>query len=95
MVRGASGRATGDPGTRATPGQVRICVHHRRPPPARGDTTGGVWSDGVHLTELGDIVLLQHTERLLAKHRVVEKLLDCPLLERDRALSVAYRPTAS
>ncbi|MFI6277864.1 GDSL-type esterase/lipase family protein [Streptomyces sp. NPDC050988] len=65
------------------------------------DTTGGVWSDGVHLTELGDTVLLQHTERLLAEHRIVEKLLDYPLLERDRALTVygplfaRYRPAAS
>lgn len=37
--------------------------------------TGGparLWSDGVHLTELGDTVLLQQTERLLAEHRIVE-----------------------
>ncbi|MET7487699.1 GDSL-type esterase/lipase family protein [Streptomyces sp. NPDC005538] len=65
------------------------------------DTAGGVWSDGVHLTELGDTVLLQHTERLLAEHRIVEKLLDYPLLERDRALTTyrpqfaRYRPAAS
>lgn len=31
-----------------------------------------LWSDGVHLTELGDTVLLQQTERLLAEHRIVE-----------------------
>ncbi|MEU9279977.1 GDSL-type esterase/lipase family protein [Streptomyces sp. NPDC048341] len=65
------------------------------------DQAGGVWSDGVHLTELGDTVLLQHTERLLAEHRIVDKLLDYPLLERDRALTAygplfaRYRPAAS
>ncbi|MEV6421688.1 hypothetical protein [Streptomyces sp. NPDC051662] len=47
--------------------------------------------DGVHLTELGDTVLLQQTERLLAEHRIVEKLLDYPLLERNAALT-AYGP---
>ncbi|MFF8786731.1 GDSL-type esterase/lipase family protein [Streptomyces sp. NPDC015125] len=51
----------------------------------------GLWSDGVHLTELGDTVLLQQTERLLAEHRIVEKLLDYPLLERHAALK-AYAP---
>ncbi|MGW0827830.1 hypothetical protein [Streptomyces sp. NPDC002845] len=40
-----------------------------------GEPTG-LWSDGVHLTELGDTILLQQTERLLADHRIVEKLLD-------------------
>ncbi|WP_033825812.1 MULTISPECIES: GDSL-type esterase/lipase family protein [unclassified Kitasatospora] len=55
------------------------------------DATGGVWSDGVHLTELGDTVLLQQTERLLAEHRIINKLLDYPLLERDQALT-AYGP---
>ena len=63
--------------------------------------TGGVWSDGVHLTELGDTVLLQQTEKLLTEHRVIDKLLDYPLLERDRALTVygplfaRYRLTSS
>ncbi|GIH69895.1 GDSL-type esterase/lipase family protein [Sphaerimonospora thailandensis] len=56
-----------------------------------GDEAGGVWSDGVHLTELGDTVLLQQVERLLAEHRIVDKLLDYPLLERDLALR-AYGP---
>jgi acetyltransferase-like isoleucine patch superfamily enzyme/lysophospholipase L1-like esterase len=51
----------------------------------------GLWSDGVHLTELGDTVLLQQTERLLAEHRIVEELLDYPLLEPDAALAV-YGP---
>ncbi|MEU1076194.1 MULTISPECIES: SGNH/GDSL hydrolase family protein [unclassified Streptomyces] len=37
-----------------------------------------LWSDGVHLTELGDTVLLQQAEQLLAEHRIVEKLLDVP-----------------
>lgn len=50
-----------------------------------------LWSDGVHLTELGDTVLLQQTEQLLAEHRIVEKLLDYPLMERDAALT-AYGP---
>ena len=64
-----------------------------------GDETSGVWSDGVHLSELGDTVLLQQTECLLAEHQVIDKLLDYPLLERDRALTVygqmlaRYRPT--
>ncbi|MGH3870051.1 MAG: GDSL-type esterase/lipase family protein [Pseudonocardiaceae bacterium] len=65
------------------------------------DETSGVWSDGVHLGELGDTVLLQQAERLLAEHRVIEELLDYPLLERDRALTTygplfaRYRPTDS
>ncbi|MFJ2478399.1 GDSL-type esterase/lipase family protein [Streptomyces sp. NPDC087659] len=50
-----------------------------------------VWSDGVHLTELGDTVLLQQTERFLAEHRIVDRLLDYPRLERDRALQI-YGP---
>ncbi|MER0477236.1 SGNH/GDSL hydrolase family protein [Streptomyces sp. Edi2] len=37
---------------------------------------GALWSDGVHLTELGDTVLLQRAEQLLAEHRIVEELLD-------------------
>jgi acetyltransferase-like isoleucine patch superfamily enzyme/lysophospholipase L1-like esterase len=56
-----------------------------------GDETSGVWSDGVHLSELGDTVLLQQAEHLLAEHGVIDKLLDYPLLERDRALT-AYGP---
>ncbi|MFJ7280801.1 SGNH/GDSL hydrolase family protein [Kitasatospora sp. NPDC098663] len=56
-----------------------------------GHEEPGLWSDGVHLSELGDTVLLQQTERLLAEHRVVEKLLEYPLLERDLAVTV-YRP---
>ncbi|PIB11817.1 hypothetical protein B1C81_00895 [Streptomyces sp. HG99] len=65
------------------------------------DQAGRVWSDGVHLTELGDTVLLQHAERLLAEHRIVEMLLDYRLLERDCAQTVygpifaRYRPTTS
>lgn len=61
--------------------------------------TNGVWSDGVHLSELGDTVLLQQAEHLLAENRVVDKLVDYPLLERDRArtaygpLFAQYRPT--
>ncbi|MGW3929456.1 GDSL-type esterase/lipase family protein [Streptomyces microflavus] len=60
-----------------------------------------LWSDGVHLTELGDTVLLQQTERLLAEHRTVEKLVDYPLLERDAALTTygpmfaPYRPAGA
>ena len=63
------------------------------------DGTNGVWSDGVHLSELGDTVLLQQAERLLAEHRVIDRLLDYPLLERDRAVATygslfaRYRPT--
>ncbi|MGC4916297.1 SGNH/GDSL hydrolase family protein [Streptomyces albogriseolus] len=37
-----------------------------------------LWSDGVHLTELGDTVLLQQVEQLLAEHGIIEELLDCP-----------------
>jgi hypothetical protein len=56
-----------------------------------GDETSGVWSDGVHLSELGDTVLLQQAEHFLTQHRVIDKLLDYPPLERDRALT-AYGP---
>ncbi|MFI1648244.1 GDSL-type esterase/lipase family protein [Streptomyces avidinii] len=59
--------------------------------PADGQDLGGLWSDGVHLTELGDTVLLQQAEKLLAEHRIVNKLLDYPLMERDAALA-AYGP---
>lgn len=68
---------------------------------ATGDRASGLWSDGVHLTELGDTVLLQQAERLLAEHRITDKLQDYPLLERDRALTEygrlfsRYRPDAS
>ncbi|MFE2639441.1 GDSL-type esterase/lipase family protein [Streptomyces scopuliridis] len=55
--------------------------------PAIADNPVGLWSDGVHLTELGDTILLQQTERLLAEHRIIDKLLDYPLLERDAALT--------
>lgn len=63
-----------------------------------GDETNGVWSDGVHLSELGDTVLLQQAERLLTEQRVIDNLLDYPVLERDRALTAygslfaRYRP---
>ncbi|MFJ4003832.1 GDSL-type esterase/lipase family protein [Streptomyces sp. NPDC090023] len=69
--------------------------------PADGDDRSGLWSDGVHLTELGDTVLLQQAERLLAEHRIVDKLLDYPLMERDAALAAygplfsRYRPAAA
>jgi acetyltransferase-like isoleucine patch superfamily enzyme/lysophospholipase L1-like esterase len=62
------------------------------------DAAPGVWSDGVHLSELGDTVLLQQAERFLAEQRVVESLLDYPLLERTAAqatyghLFAAHRP---
>jgi acetyltransferase-like isoleucine patch superfamily enzyme/lysophospholipase L1-like esterase len=55
------------------------------------DGTTGVWSDGVHLSELGDTLLLQQTEQFLADHRVIEALLDYPLLRRDDALAT-YGP---
>ncbi|MEU4586579.1 GDSL-type esterase/lipase family protein [Kitasatospora aureofaciens] len=38
--------------------------------------TAGLWSDGVHLSELGDTVLLRQAEHFLAAHQTVEKLLD-------------------
>ncbi|MGW2082884.1 hypothetical protein ACWCOW_39350 [Streptomyces sp. NPDC001939] len=41
------------------------------------------------MTELGDTVLLQQAERILAEHHIVEKLLDYPFLERDAALTRA------
>jgi hypothetical protein len=47
---------------------------------------GSLWSDGVHLTELGDTVLLQAAERLLDEQRIIDSLLDYPRLERDLAL---------
>jgi len=56
-----------------------------------GHQPGSVWSDGVHLTELGDAVLLRQVETFLAEHHIIDKLLDYPRLERDRAPE-AYRP---
>ncbi|GAA2255220.1 hypothetical protein GCM10010430_43770 [Kitasatospora cystarginea] len=50
------------------------------------DATAGVWNDGVHLSELGDTILLQEAERFLADRRVIEQLVDHPRSERDRAL---------
>ncbi|MGY3677484.1 SGNH/GDSL hydrolase family protein [Streptomyces sp. TE33382] len=43
--------------------------------PAAGDDPAGLWSDGVHLTELGDTLLLQQVERLLTEHRIIDGLL--------------------
>ncbi|MGW1815413.1 SGNH/GDSL hydrolase family protein [Streptomyces sp. NPDC002125] len=43
------------------------------------DDPAALWSDGVHLSELGDTVLLQQAEQLLAEHGTIEELLDCPL----------------
>lgn len=37
-----------------------------------------VWSDGVHLTELGDTVLLREVERLFTDQGIVESLLGSP-----------------
>jgi lysophospholipase L1-like esterase len=59
-----------------------------------------VWSDGVHLTELGDTILLHQAERLLAEHGITAALVDYPRLERDLALATyspmftRYRPPA-
>ncbi|MFE9424184.1 SGNH/GDSL hydrolase family protein [Kitasatospora sp. NPDC006697] len=53
--------------------------------PADGDNPVGLWSDGVHLTELGDTLLLQQVERLLAEHRIIDRLLDSPLPDRGSA----------
>lgn len=63
--------------------------------PAVADNPVGLWSDGVHLTELGDTVLLGQAERLLAEHRVIKKLLDYPLLEREAALASQQAPTST
>jgi len=49
--------------------------------PAYGDDPTGLWSDGVHLTELGDTLLLQQAERLLAEHRIIDKLLTSRLTD--------------
>jgi lysophospholipase L1-like esterase len=60
--------------------------------------TASLWSDGVHLTELGDALLLRHVEQLLGQHRTIDRLQDYPRLERDLALTTyahmfsAYRP---
>ncbi|MEY9956766.1 SGNH/GDSL hydrolase family protein [Streptacidiphilus sp. MAP5-52] len=61
----------------------------------------GLWSDGVHLTELGDTVLLLQAEKLLGEHCIVEGLLDYSRPERDaasppsgRAATASNRPTA-
>ncbi|WP_055530110.1 GDSL-type esterase/lipase family protein [Streptomyces graminilatus] len=70
-------------------------------PAAAADDPVSLWSDGVHLTELGDTVLLQQAERILVEHRIIEKLLDYPLLEREAALTAygplfaRFRPTSS
>ncbi len=47
---------------------------------------GFLWSDGVHLTELGDTVLLRAAGRLLDEQRIIDTLLNYPRLERDLAL---------
>jgi acetyltransferase-like isoleucine patch superfamily enzyme/lysophospholipase L1-like esterase len=70
----------------------------RQLPPTE-EPGGGLWSDGVHLSDLGDTVLLQQAQRLLTERQVLDKLSDYQLLERDRALTAygplfsRYRPT--
>lgn len=41
-----------------------------------GDEAGAMWSDGIHLSDLGDTVLLQQAERLLTEHRIIDSLLE-------------------
>ena len=47
-----------------------------------------LWSDGVHLSELGDALMLRQAETFLAEHRIVHSLIDYPHLERSLALKL-------
>ncbi|MGH3830318.1 MAG: GDSL-type esterase/lipase family protein [Pseudonocardiaceae bacterium] len=53
--------------------------------------TASLWSDGVHLSELGDALVLRQVEGFLADHRLITKLLDYPRLDREQAVQT-YRP---
>jgi acetyltransferase-like isoleucine patch superfamily enzyme/lysophospholipase L1-like esterase len=50
-----------------------------------------LWSDGVHLSELGDALMLRQVEGFLDTHHVLHTLQDYPRLERSQALE-HYRP---
>lgn len=52
-----------------------------------------LWSDGVHLSELGDALMLHQVEAFLAERRIVQSLIDYPRLERSLALEL-YDPRA-
>ncbi|MEY9846155.1 lysophospholipase L1-like esterase/NTP pyrophosphatase (non-canonical NTP hydrolase) [Streptacidiphilus sp. BW17] len=47
------------------------------------DLPAGLWSDGVHLSDLGDTLLLHQVEKFLADHRTIEQLLTAPHLEHE------------
>jgi acetyltransferase-like isoleucine patch superfamily enzyme/lysophospholipase L1-like esterase len=51
------------------------------PTPLPGDQLPGLWSDGAHLSELGDTLVLRRIESFLAEHRTIEELADYPLLD--------------
>ncbi|MGB6164291.1 MAG: GDSL-type esterase/lipase family protein [Pseudonocardiaceae bacterium] len=53
-----------------------------------------LWSDGVHLSELGDALMLHQVEAFLSEHRIVHSLIDYPRMERSLALKL-YRPLFS
>ncbi len=53
--------------------------------------TGSLWSDGVHLSELGDALMQHQVATFLTEHRIIEDLIDYPQLERDLAID-HYRP---
>jgi acetyltransferase-like isoleucine patch superfamily enzyme/lysophospholipase L1-like esterase len=50
-----------------------------------------LWSDGVHLSELGDALMLAQVEEFLHTHRIMQVLADYERLERSQALE-RYRP---
>lgn len=56
--------------------------------PAHGQS---LWSDGVHLSELGDALMLRQVEGFLADHGIMQMVVDYPRLERSEALT-RYRP---
>jgi acetyltransferase-like isoleucine patch superfamily enzyme/lysophospholipase L1-like esterase len=56
--------------------------------PAHGQS---LWSDGVHLSELGDALMLRQIEAFLAAHCIIQNVVDYPRMERSEALS-RYRP---
>ncbi|HEX4831725.1 MAG TPA: hypothetical protein VH478_11605, partial [Trebonia sp.] len=47
----------------------------------------GLWSDGVHLSELGDTMLLHAVEQHLRETRLIDDLTRYELCERSAALA--------
>ncbi|MDQ2706994.1 MAG: GDSL-type esterase/lipase family protein [Actinomycetota bacterium] len=50
-----------------------------------------LWSDGIHLSELGDALMQNLVQTHLTENRAIDQLIDYPLLDRDDAL-IRYQP---